>query len=326
MWGSALDHVVGVEVVTADGVVRNASDTENADLFWALRGAGASFGIVTRFTVRTQPAPGAVIQYTYKVALGAQASMAPVFAAWQKLAGDAALDRRFSTLFIAEPLGALITGTFYGSEAEYAASGIPQRLPAGGVLDVKVLGWLGHLVHMAEVMGLYLGNLPSHFYSKSLAMREQDLLGRESIDELFGYMGSADAGTPLWFVIFNSEGGAMGDTPANATAYPHRDKAIMYQSYVVGLASLSAKSRAWADGVHERVVRGAPNAATTYAGYVDAALSRAAAQKRYWGGQLPRLQSVKKAWDPADVFRNPQSVEPEGGGGPRRRGGRLWKW
>ncbi|PWI70182.1 putative berberine bridge enzyme [Purpureocillium lilacinum] len=310
MWGSALDHVLSVQVVTADGSIKNASESENSDLFWALRGAGASFGVITKFTVKTHPAPGSVVQYTYKISLGSQAQMAPVYAAWQALAGDPKLDRRFSTLFIAEPLGALITGTFYGTKAEYEATGIAARLPSGGTLDLKLLDWLGSLAHIAEVVGLTLGDIPTSFYGKSLALREEDMLDRTSIDGLFRYMGDADAGTLLWFVIFNSEGGAMADTPAGATAYPHRDKLIMYQSYVIGIPTLTKATRDFADGVHDRVRMGAPSANSTYAGYIDRTLSREAAQEFYWGAQLPRLREVKKAWDPKDVFHNPQSVDP----------------
>jgi len=160
------------------------------------------------------------------------------------------------------------------------------------------------------VVGLTLGDIPTSFYGKSLALREEDMLDRTSIDGLFRYMGDADAGTLLWFVIFNSEGGAMADTPAAATAYPHRDKLIMYQSYVIGIPTLTKATRDFADGLHDRVRMGAPAANSTYAGYIDRTLSREAAQEFYWGAQLPRLREVKKAWDPKDVFHNPQSVDP----------------
>jgi FAD/FMN-containing dehydrogenase len=51
MWGSALDHVEEVEVVLANSSIVRASDTQNQDIFWALKGAGASFGIITEFKV-----------------------------------------------------------------------------------------------------------------------------------------------------------------------------------------------------------------------------------------------------------------------------------
>jgi hypothetical protein len=53
IWGTALDHVIAIQVVLADASVVRASATENPDVFFAIRGAAASFGIVTEFTVCT---------------------------------------------------------------------------------------------------------------------------------------------------------------------------------------------------------------------------------------------------------------------------------
>ena len=55
-WGLLADQVASVEIVTASGAVLTASASENADLFWAATGAGASFGIITSFTTRTHAA------------------------------------------------------------------------------------------------------------------------------------------------------------------------------------------------------------------------------------------------------------------------------
>ncbi|KAF1739527.1 FAD-linked oxidoreductase afoF [Beauveria bassiana] len=150
MWGTALDHVLEVEVVTADGKIQRASKTENADLFWSLQGAGASFGVITEFVVRTEEEPGSVVEYTYSFSFNKQSEIAP-------------------------PLGVLITGTLYGTLNEYKASGIPDKLPAASA-NFTMMDWLGSLAHIAEKTALYLANVPAKFISRSLALREEDLL------------------------------------------------------------------------------------------------------------------------------------------------------
>lgn len=70
-WGMAAFSVESVDVVTADGMLRHASESENADIFWAARGAGpAFFGVVTRYRLRLQPLPGAITTsvWTYPLA------------------------------------------------------------------------------------------------------------------------------------------------------------------------------------------------------------------------------------------------------------------
>jgi FAD/FMN-containing dehydrogenase len=54
-YGLSIDSLVSVDIVTADGELRRASETENEDLFWAVRGAGGNFGVVTSFEFRAQP-------------------------------------------------------------------------------------------------------------------------------------------------------------------------------------------------------------------------------------------------------------------------------
>lgn len=309
MWGSALDHVEEVEVVTADGEIRRASYTENEDLFYGIKGAGASFGIVTEFKVHTHPEPGDVVEYTYSISFGSQKEMADVYRQWQALVGDPELDRRFSSILIAEPLGALITGTFYGTEEEYKATGIPDKIPGGGLADIKLMGWLGSLTHQAEVAGLHLADISTPFASRSLAFAENDMLDDEAIDKLFNYIDEADKGTLIWTIIWNSEGGAMADF-TEGNSYPHRDKLMMYQSYVIGIGSISDTTRDFVEGVQDLVREGAPNANTTYAGYLDPTLDRDAANQFYWGENVARLREIKTKWDPNSVFRNPQSIEP----------------
>ncbi|KAL2020035.1 hypothetical protein VTK56DRAFT_8938 [Thermocarpiscus australiensis] len=306
MWGSSLDHVLEVQVVTADGKIERASNSQNADLFWALRGAASGFGVVTEFVVKTHPEPGNVVQYEYTLAFGSQAEMAPIYSAWQNLIADPALERRFGSMFIMMPLGAIITGTFYGTEAEFQASGIPNWLPEGSGRHIIVNDWLGSLAHDAENEALYLADIPNPFYSKSLAFKSEDLLPPDKVKSLFQWVDQQDKGTLLWFIIFDAAGGAIGDVAANATAFAHRDKILYYQSYAIGLP-LAGKTKDFITNFHKQILASSsPPAYGTYPGYVDPALPDG--QQQYWDKNLSLLQELKKKWDPNDLFHNPQSV------------------
>jgi hypothetical protein len=208
-----------------------------------------------------------------------------------------------------EPLGAIITGTFYGTQAEFDATGIRGRFPRGGKFGFTINDWLASVTQDATNEALYLSNVPIPFYSKSLAFRPQDAIPPSDVQDILTWVDGANKGTLLWFIIFDATGGAVNDTPLNATSYAHRDKFMFYQSYAVGLP-LSQTTKDFLTGFHNKVVDTLPADAqpATYAGYVDPALP--SGQQEYWGPNLPRLEQVKKQWDAADVFHNPQSVRP----------------
>lgn len=61
LWGTALNHVEEIEVVLADASIERCSNSQNADIFWAVKGAGASFGVVTEFVLRMEQEPGEAV-------------------------------------------------------------------------------------------------------------------------------------------------------------------------------------------------------------------------------------------------------------------------
>jgi len=277
----------------------------------ALRGAGAGFGIITQFVMRTHPAPGNVVQYNFDMTFGSSADLASVYQAWQDLVADPNLDRRFGTEFVVHTLGAVITGSFYGSKSDFDATGIADRLPRSDNSTIIVNDWLGSLAHDAENEALYLADIPTPFYSKSLAFKPQDLLSSQGVKDVFNYLNEVDKGTLLWFIIFDASGGAISDVPMDATAYAHRDKVMFYQSYAVGLVTLPQTTRDFLTGFHNKLLDSMPSDTTgygAYPGYVDPAITDAQAQ--YWMSNLPRLETIKTRWDSRDIFHNPQSVRP----------------
>ncbi|KAI5863319.1 putative glucooligosaccharide oxidase [Durotheca rogersii] len=307
MWGSCLDHVVEVEVVTADGSIKRASEAENSDLFFALKGAGAGFGIITEFVVRTHPEPGNIIQYSFSLTFAKHSELVPIFRQWQELISDPNLDRRFGTEFVMHELGVIITATFYGTEEEWKATGIPDRIPTGKV-SVVVDDWLAVIAQQAQDAALWLSEIRSSFTARSLAFRPDELLSLDTTTKLMNYIDRADRGTLLWFLIFDASGGAISDVPMNATAYSHRDKIMFCQGYGIGIPTLSQNTKNFIGGIIDTIQGGAAQALTTYPGYVDPNLLNP--QQAYWGPNLNALGQVKAKWDPNDVFHNPQSVKP----------------
>ncbi|KAJ7105109.1 hypothetical protein C8R43DRAFT_1100144 [Mycena crocata] len=310
-WGSALDHVLEVEIVLANGTITRASETQNPDILFAVKGAAASFGIVTEFVVKTHPEPPSVLRYSYTLQLGKHADLAPTFATWQSIVADPALDRKLATEVVVFELGMIISGTYFGTREEYNALNFEQRLSKNAKVSVAVLDdWLGAVGNWAETEALKLvGGISGAFYSKSLTFRPDTLIPEKGIQDLFNYFDSADKDTLIWFAIFDVEGGAINDVPQNATAYAHRDALFYLQTYAVSLGSLSDKTTAFVTGMSDIITNSMPGVNFgAYAGYVDPQLKDGPQQ--YWGSNLPRLQKIKATIDPKDVFHNPQSVSP----------------
>ncbi|KAJ7272724.1 hypothetical protein B0H12DRAFT_1319893 [Mycena haematopus] len=315
-WGMALDHVLEVEIVLADGTITRASATQNPHIFLytftAVKGAAASFGIVTEFVFMTHPEPTNIIQYSYKIELGNHADMASTFHTWQSIIADPALDRKLASQVIVFERTMLITATYFGTEEEYKALNFDKQLANdrhnATVLAVEVDDWLGAIDNWAEEgLLLFGGGVRTPFYSKSLTFKPENLIPEEGIQKLFEYFDNADKGTPLWFAIFDLAGGAVNDVSQHATAFAHRDTLFYLQTYAIGIETLSETTIAFLTGLSNTITDSMPEAQFgAYPGYVDPLLKDG--QLEYWGENLLRLQQVKAARDLSDLFHNPQSV------------------
>ncbi|KAJ7272726.1 hypothetical protein B0H12DRAFT_1228723 [Mycena haematopus] len=308
-WGTALDHVLEVEIVLANGTITRANATSNPDILFAVKGAAASFGIVTEFVFLTHPEPTEAVIYSYKLQLGKHADLAPTFAAWQAIVADPNLDRKLASEVIIFELGMIISGTYFGTRDEYNTLNFEGRLSQNAAVSVSVLDdWLGIVGNWAETEALQIvGDISGPFYSKSLTFKATTLIPMTGIQDLFNYFDNADKGTLIWFAIFDVEGGAVNDVPQNATAYAHRDAQFYMQTYAVGIGSLSNETTAFVTNMSDIVTNSMPGVQFgAYAGYVDPKLTDG--PQEYWGTNLPRLESIKAAIDPGDLFHNPQSV------------------
>lgn len=313
-WGSSLDHIEEAEVVLANSSIVRASNTQNQDVFFAVKGAAASFGIVTEFKVRTEEAPGLGVQYTYEVNLGSTSDRAKFFMKWQEFVSAPDLSRKFSSILVVFEHGIMLTGYFYGSKQEFDDLGLEDRFPIRNSGNVAVLtDWLGMTGHAIEDLVLKAAGVPASFYSKSTAFTPSSLMPSFTVEKLFHYLDTVDKGTLAWFINFDLQSGATSDYPVDATAYAHRDVLFWLQSYAINLAGpVSNTTYDFLDGINTLIAEDVPGSdQRAYPGYVDPRMPDA--QHRYWGSNLPRLEKIKADIDPNDVFHNPQSVKPARG-------------
>jgi FAD/FMN-containing dehydrogenase len=332
-FGLTCDNVVGVQIVTADGVVHDTSAGSDPDLFWACRGGGGgSFGVVTSFTLRTHPVPDLVLFYLQ----WPWSAAASVIDAWQRWA-PAAPDDLWSNLHLAAGPGITpqlsVGGTYAGSVSGaqsllsklYAAAG---SAPPGPFVQSE--GYLTTMLVEAGCSSLsvaqchlpsqnpagQLGRPPeyakSDFYTKPLsAAGISTLLAQvEKMQQVNGASGASGG------VAFDAFGGAINRVSPAATAFAHRDALFLAQYSTgwtpppghpdAGKGTAPVENQlAWLRSFHAAMRPFASGQA--YQNYADPDL--ADWQRAYYGANYPRLQRVKAAVDPADVFRFPQSIE-----------------
>jgi hypothetical protein len=310
-WGMALDHVVGAKVVLANSTVVRASDTHNQDVFFAIKGAAASFGIVTEFKLRTHLAPRESVQYSFVWNMGNTSQKAKLFKDWQRLIFSKNLTRKFGSELIVSIAGVIVTGTYFGTREEWDALEIEKRFPPSNSANIVTLtDWTKMLGSGADnLIESVVGGLPVSFYSKSMSFASENIIPDHGVDAMFKYIDTTNKGTLAWFIIFDLEAGATNDVPVNATAYAHREAIMWMQSYAVNLLGpISSTTTKFLNGLNAVIASYHPGVDFgAYPGYVDPQLIDP--QSAYWGSNLPKLQTIKADIDPLDVFHNPQSVK-----------------
>jgi hypothetical protein len=314
MWGAALDHVVGATVITGNGSIVRATATQNSDLFWAIKGAGASFGVITDFDIITHPAPS-MISYSYTFSGRPFTKSGQRLKNWMKLISDPNLSRQFASDVYFSTFGMVIEGAFYGTQEEFDALNLTSVFPDATSSSTQIFStWTDSMTHWFEDTALQVGGgIPSWFYAKSLVFTPQDVLNDTGVDAMLLYLDSTDPGSVLWFGIFDLSGGAVADIAQDATAFSHRDALFYFQPYIVNIGTVTQTNKNFLDNWVKVLEAVSPGTASNgaYAGYVDPELGQAG-QLAYWNTNYPRLQQVKSTWDPEDMFHNPQSVRLPG--------------
>ncbi|HEX3266206.1 MAG TPA: FAD-binding oxidoreductase [Candidatus Limnocylindrales bacterium] len=310
--GLTIDNVLGADVVTADGALVRADPETNPDLFWAIRGGGGNFGIVTRFHYQLAELPQVVGGMLF---LPLNAEIIQRFvelaeAAPEELSGIAnAMPCPPMPMVDAAWHGKLVLFgllCFAGDSAAGEAALRPFRDLSKLAGVEKPLADLVRPMPYPEMFPPEEGDYHPTAVSLNLLI---DRFDRETADAIMAQLEASDAA--MRAVQIRVMGGAMARVRWDATAFAHRTRKIMINvaCFYEGEADKPVRQD-WVDRTAEAIRRTA--GATDRCAYVNFVNDEGAERIHdiYPDEIYRRLAEIKRRYDPGNVFRLNQNVPP----------------
>ncbi|MFP3914333.1 MAG: FAD-binding oxidoreductase [Actinomycetota bacterium] len=300
--GLTIDSVVGAEVVTADGRILAIDADSHPDLFWAIRGGGGNFGVVTRLGFRLHPVSGIV---GGMLVLPASPEVVAQFV--EEAEGASEDLTTIANLMVAPPMP-FLPPEVHGRlvlVALMAHTGDTET----GTADV------GRFRNLAEPLADTLQPMrypqlfieePPDFHPTAVGIN----LFTDAFDvaDAKTAISHLEASTAMASVVqLRVLGGAVSRVPADATAFAHRDRkmmlnvAAMYQD--PGEVELHTR---WVRGLADALRRGDDGA---YSGFVGAG-DDSGPERAYPPATWQRLRAVKRRYDPGNLFRLNLNIPP----------------
>ena len=295
--GLTCDNLVAADIVTADGRLLRASATENADLFWGIRGGGGNFGIVTTFEYKLHPVgplllAGSVL-YRYEHARAAM----EFYAAFSSKAPD---ELSLDAALVTAPSGERffnVSACYVGPIAEGERVIKPLR-EYGTPAEDRIAP-----IPYVQLQSAGDANFPRgrRYYWKAQFMRE---ISDQAIDTLLAAYATAPSGSLL---VLQQVGGAIGRVPIAETPYANRD--ALYDCFPISIWDEPAD-----DEIHIRWARDLWTAMRpfstggVYANNLgDEGTDRVQAA---YGENYARLVALKNKYDPTNFLRLNQNIRP----------------
>lgn len=273
--GLTIDHLLSAEIVTADGRHQRVSETENPELFWAVRGAGANFGIVTSFEFEAAVVP-AVVRANLVFAAD---HLPALLQRWGQLLEDAG--REISAFLYLGQSFAQATVVFAGDNIEAASRALEPFTGLPGIAGGK-----SHLTsyatvpmttgapHTGQQAALTRTGLATHI-DGDMAVRVAEMLASGRTD----------------MVHIRSVGGAINDRAPEATAYAHR-----HQNF--SITAVSGGPREPFDAAWEPVHALMDGIYLSF----ETQHTSESLHEAFPAPTLSRLRKLKDRWDPHHVF------------------------
>jgi FAD/FMN-containing dehydrogenase len=305
--GLAVDNLLAATVVTADGQVRVASATTEADLYWALRGGGGNFGVVTSFLFQLHPV-GPEVYTGLVVYPHAQAKQ--VLRAWRDFTATAPDELTVWAVLRKAPPLPFLPASAHGTDVVILPLLHCGDVAAGERAAAPVL-------RFGEPLGVHAGPTPYAAFQQAfdplLAPGARNYWKSNNFSELsdaaldLAIASAARVPDPQCEIFLAQLGGAMARVDPSATAFVARDaRYIMNVHGRWSDARDDDRVRQWA---RRAFADAAPHA--TGSGYVNFLTEddaeRVAAS---YGPNYARLQAVKQRFDPQNLFRMNLNIAP----------------
>jgi FAD/FMN-containing dehydrogenase len=306
-YGMTIDNLLAATVVTPDGAIRVASPSSEPDLFWALRGGGGNFGVVTAFDFRLHPVGPAIyaglIFYPF-----AQARQ--VLRAWRDFAMQAPDELSVWAVLRKAPPLPFLPDSVHGTDVVILAVAYAGDIAAGERAAAPLFafgGPLGSAVMPTPYAGFQGAFDPLLTAGGRNYWKSNNFRGLTDAALDVAIESAAGSPGPECEIFIAQLGGAMARVGPSATAYAGRDAHFIMN--VHGRWSDPRDDelvRAWA---RQAFARAAPHA--TAGGYVnfltDDEAERVTAS---YGRNYPRLQRAKRRYDPRNLLRMNLNIEP----------------
>lgn len=310
-YGLCIDNMLSAEVVTANGEILTTSESENADLFWAIRGGGGNFGIVTLFEFKLH-AVGPKVMFCapiYPIEAGSE----PI-RFWREFMADKNHEAgsliEFATVpeddeFPREAWGRKVY-TIYAVYAGDADEGEKLLQPLRELGDM-VADFSGQMDY-CEIQQLFDEIMPAGEYRSYWKCHYLSGLSDETIDTILDGFASTPSSNTL-ASIWNF-GGATADVAADATAFGDRSMPYMFSmDSVWSDKSDDDKNISWTRDFWDRM-KGYSDKGRMYLNFPGQGEEGAKLLQDTFGDNFSRLQSIKKKYDPDNLFRFNQNIEP----------------
>ncbi len=298
-YGLACDNLISAEIVTANGEVLTASAEENPDLFWAIRGGGGNFGVVTRFEYRLQEV-GELYAGLILYPRDRAGEFMRVYSEWTAKAPDEVASM---AAFLHSPDGDPVVGAmvvYHGPKDEGERVVAPVRsLGSPALDDITPKPYISVQQALDDGFPRGLRN-----YWKSTYLAE---LGEQCLDILVDH---ANRAPTTWCVVGleHMMGGAVARVGEDDTAFANRD--AIYSLLILGRTDDPAS-----DGAVREWVRGLWKAVEPYStgGVYVNYMGQDEAERigeAYGTDHYARLAKIKNQYDPANLFRLNQNIAP----------------